>query len=95
VVAVSREVIVQIRDDLDREFMADETVEITFDGTVYVLDLCKRNSDLLRRQLRPWLQAAHETRKVKSNKTIQNRNTNGNKTIQPRKASVNNGEIRK
>lgn len=56
---------VVVKDDLDHALDADETVELTVDGMTYVLDLCAKNATKLRLQLKPWIAAAHDSRKVK------------------------------
>ena len=59
---------VVVKDDLDHSLPADETVELTFDGVTYRLDLCAKNATKLRNQLNPWLEAAHDRTKVKGAK---------------------------
>ncbi len=56
---------VVVKDDLDHSLDAAETIELTVDGMVYVLDLAAKNATKLRLQLKPWLEAAHDSRKVK------------------------------
>lgn len=59
---------VVVKDDLDHSLDADETVELTFDGVTYRLDLCAKNATKLRLQMKPWLEAAHDRTKVKGAK---------------------------
>jgi hypothetical protein len=54
-----------VKDDLDHALDADETIELTIDGVTYTLDLCKANAAKLRTALKKWLEAAHDSRKVK------------------------------
>lgn len=58
---------VVVKDDLDHNIDADETIEFTVDGVTYTLDLCKANAAKFRTALKKWLEAAHDQRKVKSN----------------------------
>jgi hypothetical protein len=60
---MSREIIVKIRDDLDRGLDADETIDLMIDDVTYVIDLCAANAAALREALRPYLEAAHEKRR--------------------------------
>jgi hypothetical protein len=61
---MSRELIVKIRDDLDKVSDAEETVTLTIDGTeydgTYVIDLSTENANELQEKLSPYLEAAHE-----------------------------------
>lgn len=54
-----------VMDDLDHTREATETVELTFDGVTYTLDLCEKNAERLRETLTPWFHAAHDRTRVK------------------------------
>lgn len=59
---------VVVKDDLDHSLDADETIELTVDGKLYRLDLAAKNATKLRLQLKPWLEAAHDSQRVKGAK---------------------------
>lgn len=68
---MAREVIVIMRDDLDRVSEADTTEVIGFRGYNYILDLSQKNADELEALLQPYLDAAHD--KIRIPRTAQPR----------------------
>ncbi len=89
---MARKEIIQIIDDLDGR-TATETVEFTFEGIEYGLDLNRKNAAKLRADLQPWMDAAsrktkvgHTPRKPRqwptgtTRKALENGNGNGSAT---------------
>lgn len=62
---MAREVIIKMTDDLDRVSPADEVIEFVYEGLKYTLDLTEQHADEFRAAIEPYVQAAHESAKVK------------------------------
>jgi hypothetical protein len=56
-------------DDLDPKVRADETVDFGVDGVVYKIDLAAPNAEKLRKELRPYVDNARKTGRLKSGTT--------------------------
>ena len=51
---------VVVIDDLDKESIADETIEFAFEGTVYVLDVTTANAKQFRETMARYIAASHD-----------------------------------
>lgn len=54
---MAKKVTVTLVDDFDGETEADETVEFGLDGVTYEIDLCAKNAEKLRNDLKKWVDA--------------------------------------
>lgn len=98
-----REVVIQLWDDLEHHRKADETIEFTFEGQTYTVDLCAENAEKLRSALKPYMVAAHDitkaggiTSKAKNNKgsKVSSRRTEANRR-NAEKLAIPNPELRR
>lgn len=65
---MSRQVIIKKRDDLDPSRDADETLEFTFGGVAYQVDVCTENGDAFREFLGPYIENAFDKTRIKATK---------------------------
>lgn len=67
---MSRQVIIKKRDDLDPSLDADETLEFTFGGVAYQVDVCTQNGDAFREFLQPYMEHAFDRTRIKGTKKV-------------------------
>lgn len=58
-------------DDLDKRKLADLTRDLTFEGVVYTLDLTQAHYEELKGDLKRWMDAAHEKRRLGAKKAVE------------------------
>jgi hypothetical protein len=66
---MAKKVTVSLIDDVDKESIADETIEFAIDGVSYEIDLSSTNAAKLRDELEQWVESARRVsgrRRVKS-----------------------------
>lgn len=66
-------------DDLDGS-SADQTVEFSFNGTSYEIDLTEKHTDQMRKALQPWLDKARRQGRVRGRRPAQARRP---RTVEP------------